>query len=220
MSITSIRRVGAEADDLLYHIAKMSIDPVTIITSDKDLIQTVDDNVSVYNPNHDKVYTPKEVLNTFGVSVEQYVDWRAIQGDSGDNIAGVPGIGEKTATKLFQQYKTLTGITNAAMGRNPEQAMTGKLAESIKEFGFDRIAKNIYITALYADRVGARLSIRYAERNWTRLHPDYTKKYLLSNGFMSLLGSPIQGFQRKAQPPNLTEDAIRTPLVDCRRIAV
>lgn len=108
---------GYEADDVLGTIslqARRDGVPVHIITGDRDLLQLVDDNTRVELPSRagqqPEVYDEDAVADYFGVRPDQVVDWKALVGDSSDNIPGVSGIGQKTATKLLQQYETLDSI--------------------------------------------------------------------------------------------------------------
>lgn len=215
--ILSVRKQCTEADDLCYHAAKMMVDPVLVISSDKDLIQVVDGNVKVYNPARETIYTREKVKEEFGISYENYVDWRALQGDSSDNIPGVYGIGEKTATKLFQEYKTLTGITNAALGINPNGVLGGRLSDSLRSFGFDRISRNIFVMALYADRTGSRLAIEDVVYDFHPADSVRMKKYFMRNGFSSLVLSQLADRLKKLQAPRL-KGGMRTPVVCCKRI--
>ena len=220
--VVNLRRPGAEADDIIYHLAKMSREKTVIVTGDRDLLQAVDDNIRVYSPLRELLYSPKMVEEEYGVPLKQYVDWKALQGDSSDNIPGVTGIGEKTATKLFLEYKTLTGITNAALGINPAHKMTGKLADNITSFGLDRLAKNVYVMALYADRVGARLEIIRAEQGYftSPSRQKFLKGYFMRNAFVSLIGCRLYGMSPKFRFPKLTSKLMRTPVVATRRMAV
>ncbi len=106
---------GYEADDVLGTIARQAAQQgvgVKIITGDRDLLQLVGDRVAVYLAGDDKTYiTPEEVQNSkFGVRPEQIVDYKALVGDSSDNIPGVRGIGEKTALELLRRFGSLDGI--------------------------------------------------------------------------------------------------------------
>lgn len=214
MGIISVMKYGAEADDLVYHASRMLQGYNLIVTSDKDLLQAVNAKVAVYHPSKDKVYEAEDITEEFGIDVKDMVDWRALQGDGSDNIPGVYGIGEKTATKLFNEFHTLTGIYNAAMGRNPEGKLTGKIADNIAAFGFDNIVKNISIMALYADRVGARLAIIDGLSNYRGY--DYTamKKYFFRNAFMSLMDTKYYKLMGGLSKPKLRDmTGIRTPVV-------
>lgn len=108
---------GFEADDVLGTIARQAKPlgvPTQIITGDRDLLQLVDDNTLVELPqrgsNPPEVFDEQGVTGYFGVTPNQVVDWKALVGDSSDNIPGVTGIGPKTATKLLSQYETLDNI--------------------------------------------------------------------------------------------------------------
>jgi DNA polymerase-1 len=109
---------GYEADDVLgtiAQLAKQSRVPVHIITGDRDLLQLVDEQTKVELPPRTgnqaaEVYDEAAVIARFGVAPKQIVDWKALVGDVSDNIPGVRGIGDKTATKLLQEHGTLDNI--------------------------------------------------------------------------------------------------------------
>ena len=106
---------GYEADDVLGSVAKIANEQgvgVKIITGDRDLLQLVNERTAVYVAGDNKTYvTDQDVANSkFGVPPEQVIDYKAIVGDSSDNIPGVPGVGHKTALKYLEQYGTLDEI--------------------------------------------------------------------------------------------------------------
>ena len=123
MNIPVMELEGYEADDVLGTIARQAKPlgvPVQIITGDRDLLQLVDDNTLVRLPARGKrpatVYDEAAVTDYFGVRPDQVVDWKALVGDSSDNIPGVKGVGAKTATKLLVEHETLDNIyTNIDM---------------------------------------------------------------------------------------------------------
>ena len=109
-NLPSIELLNYEADDLIATYAKKIIETgakVTIISSDKDLMQLVSDKIRLYDPMKSKVLGEKEVFEKFGVKPNQVVDVQSLAGDSSDNVPGVPGIGIKTASELINKYKTL-----------------------------------------------------------------------------------------------------------------
>jgi len=109
-NLPSIELTNYEADDLIATYAKKIIEArakVTVISSDKDLMQLVSDSIRLYDPMKSKVLGEKEVIEKFGVKPNQVVDVQSLVGDSSDNIPGVPGIGIKTASELINKYKTL-----------------------------------------------------------------------------------------------------------------
>ena len=109
-SLPSIELINYEADDLLATYAKKIVSAgakVTVISSDKDLMQLVSEKIRLYDPMKNKVLGEKEVFEKFGVKPNQVIDVQSLAGDSSDNIPGVPGIGIKTAAELINKYKTL-----------------------------------------------------------------------------------------------------------------
>jgi len=116
-NLPSIELTNYEADDLIATYAKKIIKSgakVTVISSDKDLMQLVSDNIRLYDPMKSKVLGEKEVFEKFGVKPNQVIDVQSLAGDSSDNIPGVPGIGIKTASELIKKYKTLDILLNKA----------------------------------------------------------------------------------------------------------
>ncbi|WP_405080234.1 5'-3' exonuclease H3TH domain-containing protein [Paenibacillus chitinolyticus] len=114
--VPNVGMSGYEADDCigtLAHAYKDSAD-VFILTGDHDLLQLVDDSVSVVimKKGHGNyaVYTPDLLLEERNLSAAQIIDLKGLMGDTSDNYPGVKGIGEKTALKLIQQYGTIEGI--------------------------------------------------------------------------------------------------------------
>ena len=109
-SLPSIELINYEADDLLATYAKQIVDAgakVTVISSDKDLMQLVSEKIRLYDPMKNKVLGENEVFEKFGVKPNQVIDVQSLAGDPSDNIPGVPGIGVKTAAELINKYKTL-----------------------------------------------------------------------------------------------------------------
>ena len=106
---------GFEADDVIATLAsearKAGME-VTIVSSDKDILQLVDDHTEVFSPYKDAgtTYTPRKVKERFGVEPGAVADVIALMGDAADNIPGVPGIGEKTATSLIQSFGSVEGL--------------------------------------------------------------------------------------------------------------
>ncbi|GIL01752.1 MAG: DNA polymerase I [Alphaproteobacteria bacterium] len=101
---------GYEADDLIATYARLAREAgadVTIVASDKDLMQLVGDKVILYDQMKDKRIGVPEVIEKWGVPPEKMIDLQALTGDSTDNVPGVPGIGPKTAAQLLEEYGDL-----------------------------------------------------------------------------------------------------------------
>ena len=122
MNITVIEKEGYEADDVLGTIAKRaekkSFD-VTIVSGDRDTFQLTSSRVKVRIPHtkvgktETEIFDREAVLKKYGVTPKQLIEVKGLQGDTSDNIPGVPGIGEKTALELVKKYKTIDGIYEA-----------------------------------------------------------------------------------------------------------
>jgi len=109
-----IDKEGYEADDLIATYAHSQPGEVTIVSSDKDLMQLVGGSVRMLDPIKNRLIGVEEVKEKFGVLPEQVVDVQALAGDSSDNVPGVPGIGIKTAAELIQTYGTLENLLENA----------------------------------------------------------------------------------------------------------
>jgi len=116
-NLPSIELLNYEADDLIATYAKQITEAgakVTVISSDKDLMQLVSTKVRLFDPMKSRVIGEKEVIEKFGVKPEQVVDVQSLAGDSSDNVPGVPGIGVKTAAELINKYKNLEKLLSKA----------------------------------------------------------------------------------------------------------
>ncbi len=111
--IKSIVHEGVEADDVIGTLAKRAAQKdftVTIVTSDKDFMQLVSPHVTLWETMNDRRTGVREVRDRFGVEPPALVDIQALTGDTIDNVKGVPGVGEKTASALVQKFGSVKGI--------------------------------------------------------------------------------------------------------------
>jgi len=165
-NLPSVELINYEADDLIATYAEQVLDKgakVTIVSSDKDLMQLFKKNVRLYDPIKNKFITSKDVINKFGVEASKVIDVQSLAGDSSDNVPGVPGIGVKTAAELINQYGTLENLLKNAdkikqnkrrqtLLENKEKAIISKklvtlkkdvpTKDKIEEFQFKKIDKN------------------------------------------------------------------------------
>ncbi len=129
---------GFEADDLLGTLAKkseaMGLEPV-IVSGDRDLLQIADKVIRVRIPKTKggqtvvEDYRAEDVINTYGVTPNEFIEVKALMGDSSDNVPGVPSIGEKTAIKIISEYKT---VENAIL--NADKVKPARAAQNLKEY--------------------------------------------------------------------------------------
>src|SRR5690606_10555561 len=109
-NLPCIEKEGFEADDLIAtyaRIAEAAGGDVTIVSSDKDLMQLVTPSVSMYDSMKDKQISIPEVIEKWGVPPEKMIDLQSLTGDSTDTVPGIPGIGPKTAAQLLEQFGDL-----------------------------------------------------------------------------------------------------------------
>jgi DNA polymerase-1 len=151
---------GYEADDLIAALtqqAKAQQLSVVIVTGDKDLMQLVDENVFVARPGRDpardlKLVDSKGVEAHMGVPPSKIIDFLSLTGDSVDNVPGVPGVGEKTAIQLLQQFGSLEKILESA-----DQVKTKKVSENLKNFREQALLSRELVT-LHTDGIQTKLS--------------------------------------------------------------
>ena len=131
MGVMRFEMSGYEADDILGTLAKKSEDigflPV-IVSGDRDLLQLATDKIKIRIPKtvrgqtEVENYYAKDVINKYGVTPKEFIEVKGLMGDPSDNIPGVPGIGEKTATKIIQKYQTIEEAILHAKEIKPKRA--------------------------------------------------------------------------------------------------
>ncbi len=130
-NVPCIEMEGYEADDLIASYAKVAVEKgqnVVIVSSDKDLMQLVNDNVRMMDPMKNKLIEREQVIEKFGVGPEQVVEVQALMGDSSDNVPGVPGIGPKTAAQLIQEFGDFETLF-----QNTDKIKQNKRRETLQE---------------------------------------------------------------------------------------
>lgn len=131
MNITVVTKPGFEADDIIGTLASEAEKcghVVTIVSGDRDLLQLVTDKVMLRIPKTKsgktivEDYTPEKVMEVYQLKPKQIIDLKGLMGDSSDNIPGLPGVGEKTATTLLLQYETVENVIAHANDIKPKKA--------------------------------------------------------------------------------------------------
>ena len=116
-NLPSVELINYEADDLIATYTEQILKKgakVTIVSSDKDLMQLYKKDVRLYDPMKNKFITSKDVIDKFGVGPKKVIDVQSLAGDSSDNVPGVPGIGIKIAAELINKYDTLEKLLDKA----------------------------------------------------------------------------------------------------------
>ncbi|MFA4854079.1 MAG: DNA polymerase I [Candidatus Omnitrophota bacterium] len=165
--IPIFEKEGFEADDIIAELARKAAAKkmrVTIVSSDKDILQLVNKHIVVFNPYKENglFYDAAGVKERFGVEPARIADIIALAGDDADNIPGVPGIGEKTAARLILDYGTLDKMLKHISKVEPE-----KIKQAISEH-IQRIKLNKELVDL-RQRLGLKLDLKKAEVR----EPDY-----------------------------------------------
>ena len=116
-NLPSVDLANYEADDLIATYVEKILKKgakVTIVSSDKDLMQLHKKGVRIFDPMKNKFISEDDIFNKFGVDASKVIDVQSLAGDSSDNVPGVPGIGVKTAAELINQYGTLENLLKSA----------------------------------------------------------------------------------------------------------
>jgi len=215
MGTLSVKRNYTEADDLLHQASIMSLhEESIIITGDKDLLQSLSRKTKVYSPSKEKLYTVKDFEEEYDLKLSQYVWWKALQGDGSDNIPGVQKVGEVTATKILKEFDTIVALFSAIEVGD----FAGKIADRIKEFGYERLVKNYKVMNLFTDRTGARYTLLEELKYYKLSDKKLVKNYLLRNAFVSLLDN-LPNMSSNLTIPKL-DTTMRCPVVVDERIPI
>ena len=142
MGLMAVDMEGFEADDLIATYARQAVEQgadVTIVSSDKDLMQLVNDKVTMYDAMKNRTIGAAEVEEKFGVGPDRVIDVQALAGDSADNVPGVEGIGVKTAALLINEYGDLEGVLKNA----PNIKQTKRRERLIEQADNARVSKEL-----------------------------------------------------------------------------
>src|SRR5687768_1465287 len=181
-SIPCIEEAGLEADDIIacyVYAAVRAGWKVTIVSSDKDLMQLIDDGkVDMLDTMNDRRIDSTHVLEKFGVPPEKVGDVLALMGDSVDNVPGVPGVGPKTASQLIQQY----GDVETVLASTDEITKPKLKQNLIEHAGNARLSREL--VRLVCD---APLPEPLEALALTGIPPEPLREFLADQGFKSLL---------------------------------
>lgn len=180
-SIPAVELEGYEADDLIAAYAKIAHSkgyPVTIVSSDKDLMQLIRPGVRMFDPLKYKYMGADETMEKFGVSPEKVADVQALAGDATDNVPGVPGIGVKTAAQLINEYGDLETLL-ARAGEIKQQKRRETLIENAE---MARISKRLVLLDENAPVPLSVDDLKISKPDPAKLH-----EFLQRQGFKNLL---------------------------------
>ena len=187
-NLPSVDLNNYEADDLIAtyvdQILKIGA-KVTIVSSDKDLMQLYKKNVRIFDPMKNKFITEEDVKNKFGVDSSKVIDVQALAGDSSDNVPGVPGIGVKTAAELINKYGDLETLLKSV-----DEIKQNKRRETLIENKDKAIISKKLVTLKHDAPVDRKL----AEFELKEINKDKLYKFLREMEFNRLLSSAISAY--------------------------
>ena len=169
-----VEKPGFEADDIIATYAKkINEQNVNIISSDKDLMQLINNRITIYDPMKRTYITKEDVIKKFGVTPDKVLDVLSLMGDASDNVPGVPGIGAKTASSLINEYGSLDNLI-ANINSLPKSKRNNILQAEI-----DKAVLSRKLIRLRDD-----LDLEY---EFKVTEPKGLNDFLLSYGFKSLI---------------------------------
>jgi DNA polymerase I len=187
-NLPSVDLPNYEADDLIATYVEKILSKgakVTIVSSDKDLMQLYKKNVRLFDPMKNKFITSEDIITKFGVGPEKVIDVQSLAGDSSDNVPGVPGIGVKTAAELINKYGSLEKLLD-----NAHEIKQNKRRETLIDNKDKAIVSKKLVTLKKDTPVNRDLDeFKLKEIDKDRLH-----KFLREMEFNRLLSSVISAY--------------------------
>ncbi len=187
-NLPSVDLPNYEADDLIATYVDQILKKgarVTIVSSDKDLMQLYQKNVRIFDPMKNKFITEEDVFKKFGVDASKVIDVQSLAGDSSDNVPGVPGIGVKTAAELINKYGTLEKLLKSA-----HEIKQNKRRETLLENKDKALISKKLVTLDHKSPIKRELS----EFELKSIDKDKLYNFLREMEFNRLLSSAISAY--------------------------
>ncbi len=204
-NLPSVDLINYEADDLIATYVDQILKKggkVTIVSSDKDLMQLYRKNVRIFDPMKNKFINEEDVIKKFGVDASKVIDVQALAGDSSDNVPGVPGIGVKTAAELINKYGTLEKLL-----KSTHEIKQNKRRETLIENKDKALISKELVTLKHDVPVDRELS----EFKLKEINKDKLYEFLREMEFNRLLSSVISAYG-EPNLQNLTSDKNDKPI--------
>ncbi len=203
-NLPSVDLPNYEADDLIATYVEKILKKgakVTIVSSDKDLMQLYKKNVRIFDPMKNKFISEDDIINKFGVDASKVIDVQSLAGDSSDNVPGVPGIGIKTAAELINKYGTLEKLLKSA-----HEIKQNKRRETLIENKDKALISKQLVTLKHDSPIERDLS----EFLLKDIDKDKLYKFLREMEFNRLLSSAISAYGE----PELSSSATVTKVLE------
>ncbi len=207
-NLPSVDLPNYEADDLIATYVDQILKKgakVTIVSSDKDLMQLYKKGVRIYDPMKNKFITDEDVVKKFGVDASKVIDVQSLAGDSSDNVPGVPGIGVKTAAELINKYGTLEKLLNST-----HEIKQNKRRETLIDNKDKALISKKLVTLDHNSPVKRDLS----EFKLQNIDKDKLYKFLREMEFNRLLSSAISAYGE----PKIESNKIETQNLEKQKI--
>ncbi len=201
-NLDCIELQGFEADDLIATYTRQAINEgaeVTIVSSDKDLMQLVSDRVTMFDSFKNRRIGPEQVHEKFGVYPEKVVDVQSLAGDSTDNVPGVPGIGIKTAAQLIQEF----GDLDTLLARTSEIKQNKRRENLIEHADKARLSREL---VRLRDDVPLTIPLNQLGRRQSDM--VHLERFLTEQGFKSILA---RLHSRVSKDPSSVSPKSQTP---------
>jgi 5'-3' exonuclease len=147
LTITTMDNI--EADDVIGYSAKhLFKDKVTIMSTDKDFLQLVDDRIQVYSPTKKKMYDEERILNEYGINAKNFLLYRMMDGDKSDGIPGIKGAGQKTLLKIFPWLEsphkyTLDDLIKSSTPKQKQFKLCTEIVNSIEQLEMNKLLMDL-----------------------------------------------------------------------------
>ena len=188
-NIPILEKEGYEADDIIGSITEKLKDKniqIFIVTGDLDTLQLINDKVFVYTLRRgiqdSIIYDKEKVFERFQLEPEQLIDWKALKGDPSDNVPGVPSVGEKTASGLIKEFKTLDNLYKN-IKQEGKIKVSPRILEKLKNFE-DQAYFSRHLVIIQKD---LKLKFNLEEAKFDSLPKDKLVSLLNKLGFQSLI---------------------------------
>tara|TARA_A100000164_G_scaffold126315_1_gene112036 strand:- start:917 stop:3691 length:2775 start_codon:yes stop_codon:yes gene_type:complete len=189
-NLPSVELTNYEADDLIATYSEQILKKganVTIVSSDKDLMQLYKKNIRIYDPMKNKFINEEDIEKKFGVKAEKVIDVQSLAGDSSDNVPGVPGIGVKTAAELINEYGSLENLLS-----NSKKIKQNKRRETLVE----NKQKAIISKKLVTLKKDVPVKVPYSDFKLKEIDKKKLYNFLRNMEFNRLLSSVISTYGR------------------------
>jgi DNA polymerase-1 len=219
LGLPSLEKEGYEADDLIASLCKLFQDEdieIVIVSGDKDLRQLLSSKVSMWDSMRDKTLTAEDILKQYNLPPARLKEVMALTGDKIDNIPGVPGIGEKTAIRLLQQFGSLKELLNRIEEVKPERIKKNLLAfkeQILLNLKLVSLAEDVPLEVSLAD-----LRLREQKRQELKSLFEALEFRRLLNEFLLLEQLPAGNYQTVLTPKELT--ALVKTLRQAKEVAI